>query len=115
MEISQLDRLIIRFARSARSHAHAMETLDEEKASREADILARLAASILAEGEDGESTLEALALSPEPTVAGMAAVFLLKCKPEQALSVLRMVAREPTLIGFRAACAIERWEKGEWG
>ncbi|RII28668.1 MAG: hypothetical protein CXR31_01955 [Geobacter sp.] len=115
MEMSQLERLIDRFARSARSHDHAMETLDEKKANRQAAILARLAASILAEGEEGELSLEALSLSSESVVAGMAAVYLLQCNPEHALSVLRRVAREPTLIGFRAGCAIERWEKGEWG
>ena len=114
MEIPKMERLIDRFARSARSHDHAMGSLDEETANRQADILARLAASILAEGVEGELKLEALSLTKEPAVAGMAAVYLLKCNPEQALSVLRRVAREPTLIGFRACCAIERWEKGEW-
>lgn len=110
-----MERLIDRFTRSARSHDQAMESLDEETANRQADILARLAASILAEGKEGEQKLEALSLSPEAAVAGMAAVYLLPYNPEHALSVLRRVAQEPTLLGFRAGCAIERWEKGEWG
>lgn len=115
MEVPQLERLLERFARAARHHYDALEIMDDETANRQAAILARLAAGILAEGEAGEARLVRLANNSDPVIAGMAAVFLLPKEPEQALAVLRRVEQESGLLGFRARCAIERWERGEWG
>lgn len=115
MESAQLERLLNRLVWASRRHHAALESLDEETANRQADVIARIAAGILAGGEAGEEGLAALTRNPDPVVAGMAAVYLLPRKPEEALMALRRVAREAGLIGFRARCAIDRWEKGEWG
>jgi hypothetical protein len=34
--------------------------------------------------------------------------------PELCLAVLRKLASEPGLLGFRASVVIERWEEGTW-
>ena len=109
----QLNRLLERFARAARSHHNALESLDEGAANRQATILARLAAGILQEGKAGVARLVTLTRGPDPVVAGMAAIYLLPYKREQSLAVLRRVADEPGLLGFRARGAIDRLEKGE--
>jgi hypothetical protein len=113
MSAENLDRLLERFVRAARCHNNALETLDERAANRQATILSRLAAGILQESDAGVAGLVTLTNGPDPVVAGMAAVYLLPCERELALAVLRRVAGEPGLIGFRARGAIDRLEKGE--
>lgn len=113
MAAQQLSRLLERFARAARSHHNALESLDEGAANRQATILTRLAAGILQKGDDGVVGLVTLTRDPDPVVAGMAAVYLLTSERELALAVLRKVADEPGLIGFRARGAIDRLERGE--
>jgi len=88
--------------------------MEEGEANRLARLLARLASSIGDAGAVGAAGLVALTRNPDPSVAGMAAVYLLPHDPEAALPVLRRIAREPGLLGFRAGVAVERWEKGEW-
>jgi hypothetical protein len=114
METDKLERLLDRFARAARRHHEALEAMEEGEANRQAHLLARLAAGIGDAGSAGVAGLVALTCVPDPSVAGMAAVYLLPRDPETALRVLRRVAREPGLLGFRAGVAVERWEKGEW-
>ena len=113
MAAPQLSRLLVRFARAARSHHNALDSLDEGAANRQATILACLAAGILQEGDAGVAGLVTLTRDPDPVVAGMAAVYLPPSERELALAVLRRVADEPGLIGFRARGAIDRLEKGE--
>ncbi|WP_214173869.1 hypothetical protein [Geomobilimonas luticola] len=114
MAAPQLNRMLERFARAARSHHNALESLDEVAANRQATVLAHLAAGILQERGDGVAGLVTLTREPDPVVAGMAAVYLLPSERDLALAVLRRVADEPGLIGFRARGAIDRLEKGEW-
>ena len=114
MSDETLERLLHRFARAAERHNAALETMDEEGANRQAFLISRLFASIAAHGVTGRARLLALLASDQPAVAGMAAVYSLRYATQEALPVLRRIAGEPGLLGFRAGMAIERWERGEW-
>jgi len=109
-----LERLILRFARAAERHNAALEAMDEAGANRQAFLISRLFAGIVTHGIAGRAGLLVLLTSEQPAVAGMAAVYSLRFAPQEALAVLRRIAGEPGLLGFRAGMAIERWDRGEW-
>ena len=109
-----LERLIVRFARAAARHNAALEAMDEVEANRQAFLISRLFAGIVTHGVAGRTRLLVLLTSEQTAVAGMAAVYSLRYAPPEALPVLRRIAGEPGLLGFRAGMAIERWERGEW-
>jgi hypothetical protein len=111
----RLERLLIRFAVAARAHHEALESLDEERTEAHARMITALHGAVVNEGKFGEERLLDLVDSPDPAVAGMAAVCSIRMDAGRCLATLRRVATEPGLLGFRAAMAIERWESGEWG
>jgi HEAT repeat protein len=110
-----LDRLLRRFAVAARAHHEALESLDEERTEAQARMVAALHGAVVREGQEGMERLLDLVDSPDPVVAGMAAVYSIRMDTVRCLAALRRVAMEPGLLGFRAVMAIERWEAGEWG
>ena len=114
MSDETLERLISRFARAAVRHHAALENMDEEETNRQAFLIGRLFTGIAAYGDTGRSKLLVLLTSDQPVVAGMAAVYSLRSATDEALPVLRRIAGEPGLLGYRASMAIERWERGEW-
>lgn len=109
-----VERLIERFSRAAAKHHAALEEMDAEEANRQAFLINGLFAGIVAHGDVGRTRLLALLASEQPAVAGMAAVYSLRFAPLEALPVLRRIAAQPGLLGYRASVAIERWERGEW-
>ncbi len=110
----RLERLLKRFAVAARAHHEALEDLDEERAEAQARMIAGLHEALVREGKRGEEMLLGLTDSPDPVVAGLAAVYSIRLDTGRSLATLRRVAKEPGLLGFRARVAIERWESGEW-
>ncbi len=106
--------LLRRFAASTQAHQEALEEMEEERANRHAGIISQLRVVILREGNDGLQGLLGLLDHHSLVVAGMAAVCLLETHPDRALTVLRMLAGQGGMLGFRASVAIERWENGEW-
>ncbi|MBT1070806.1 hypothetical protein [Pelotalea chapellei] len=106
--------LLKRFAVAAAAHHEALEDMDEDRANTQARMVAALNGALLREGPGGQEGLLALMESAIPVVAGMAAVYLLHLYPDRCLVVLRRIAAEPGLLGFRASVAVERWESGEW-
>lgn len=106
--------LLRRFAVSAQAHQEALEEMEEERANRHAGIISQLRAAILREEDAGLQGLLGLLEHQSPVVAGMAAVCLLETCPDRALTVLRLLAGQGGMLGFRASVAIERWENGEW-
>ena len=114
MTDERLKRLVHRFAVAAQAHAAALEAMDEEGANRHALIIRRLYHEITGWGEAGREELLVLIGSSHKEVAGMAAVYSLRFRPERCVAVLRRLAAEPGLLGFRASVALERWERGEW-
>jgi len=114
MADEKLSRLLSRFARAATEHQEALEALDEVRANQQAGIIAGLYRSILSEGEAGQAGLFALTESRDKVVAGMAAVYSLRYRPEPCVALLRSLAAEGGLLGFRAGVALDRWETGEW-
>src|SRR3954468_11710397 len=114
MPNEKLTLLLHRFAIAALAHHEALETMDEAQANAHARIISGLHRSIVGEGETGTEALLAMVDDPNPIVAGMAAVYSIRHNSGRCLTVLRRVALEPGLLGFRAGVAVERWESGEW-
>lgn len=114
MTNERLERILRRFEVAAKAHYAALEAMNSEEAEHQARIIAQLFARIVSTGDQGRQGLLFLALSPDKAVCGMAAVYSLRYRPEQALAVLRKLAKEGGLMGFRASVAIQRWEAGEW-
>jgi len=110
----RLERLLKRFAVAARAHHEALEALDEERSEVQARMIAGLHGALVREGKQGEELLLNLVDSPDPIVAGMAAVYSIRLDTGRCLAALRRIAKEPGLLGFRAEVAIQRWESGEW-
>ncbi|AJE04801.1 hypothetical protein [Geobacter pickeringii] len=110
----RLERLLHRFAAAASLHAAAVEAMDEEGARHHAAIVQRLYGEIVRCGAEGREELVLLAERGGGPVAGMAAVYSLRHAPERCVPVLRRLAGEPGLLGFRASVALDRWERGEW-
>jgi len=110
----RLGRLLKRFAVAAKAHYEALEALDEERTETQARMIAGLHEALVREGKRGEELLLDLVDSPDPVVAGMAAVYAIRLDTGRCLAALRRVAKEPGLLGFRAEVAIQRWESGEW-
>jgi hypothetical protein len=112
IEQDRLGRLLNRFGRAAQAHFEALENMDAEAANRHAVVIARIYVGIVAD-EAGAELLLTLLADPRPAVRGMAAIYTLRHNTARSLSVLQDLALLPGLMGFRASCAIERWEKGE--
>jgi hypothetical protein len=106
--------LVEEFAEAADLHFEAVEALDDEQANRQAGRLARLFAEIVKQGNDGREALLALVDSSNSAVAGMAAVYSLRYSPARCVALLKHLAKQPGLLGFRAGAALQRWEEGDW-
>lgn len=111
--MQRLPLLIRRFIAAATAHGEALEAMDEARADRHAAMLACLYQEIVACGPEGRAGLLEAAERGTGAAAGMAAVYSLSHDAPRSLAILRRLAREPGLLGFRASVAIERWEKGE--
>ncbi|MRR07550.1 MAG: hypothetical protein EG828_11570 [Deltaproteobacteria bacterium] len=114
MQDDTLTRLLHRFTVTAMAHYQALEEMDEVRANTHAQMIAGLYRSIIGTGESGRQALLELVDDCDPVVAGMAAVYSIRCDSKRCLATLARVAREPGLLGFRAQVAIERWKSGEW-
>jgi len=114
MTSEKLPILLKRFAVAAKGHCVAMEEMNAEQAGHEALVIARLFEGIVREGEAGRKGLLSLVDSDNNAVAGMAAVYSMRYCPERCIPVLRRLASEPGLLGFRARIALDKWNAGEW-
>jgi hypothetical protein len=114
MNQEKLPLLIKRFAIAARAHQSALEEMDEQRANAHARVITGLYQTITSEGNAGREALLELLDSEIPVVAGMAAIFSLSYNPSRSLEILKQLADQGGLLGFRASSAIERWENGEW-
>ena len=114
MNDEKLSVLIRRFAVAAQAHQAALEDMDEDRANAHSQVISGLYAAIIREGDVGREALLALLDSESQVVAGMAAVFSLGYNPSRSLEVLRLLAEQDGLLGFRASVALERWESGAW-
>lgn len=114
MPKNRLDTLLHRFAVAARAHHAALEAMDGEGASNHARMTGALFKAIITADSSGKERFIALLEHADPVVAGMAAVYTITRDSGPSLTTLRRVAKEPGLLGFRAAAAIDRWQNGEW-
>ena len=114
MNDEKLSLLVRRFAIAAQAHQAALEEMDDDRANAHSRVISGLHAAIISEGDAGREALLALLDSESQVVAGMAAVFTLGYNPSRSLEVLRLLAEQAGLLGFRASVALERWESGVW-
>jgi hypothetical protein len=114
MNKEKLSLLLRRFASAAQAHQKALEDMDEDRANAHARIISGLYSAIICEGNAGREALLTLLESESQVAAGMAAVFSLSYNSSRSLEVLRRLADQGGLLGFRASVAIERWESGVW-
>jgi hypothetical protein len=114
MNKTRLDKQLQRFAIAAVAHYAALEAMDAEGAGQHARMTGALYEAIMAEGAAGKERFLSLLDHPDPVVAGMAAVYVITSETGPSLATLERLAREPGLLGFRAAAAIDRWRNGEW-
>ena len=114
MQDEKLTLLLHRFAVASIAHYQALEEMDEERANAHARIITGLYRSIIAAGEGGRQAMLELTDDTDPVVAGMAAVYSIRYDSTRCLTTLIRVAQEPSLLGFRASVAVERWNNGEW-
>jgi hypothetical protein len=114
MNDEKLALLVRRFAIAAQAHQTALEDMDDVRANAHARVISGLFAAIIREGDAGREVLLALLDSENRVAAGMAAVYSIRYNPSRSMAVLRLLAEEGGLLGFRASVAVERWENGEW-
>jgi hypothetical protein len=114
LNAAAVDKLLLRFAMAARNHHEALEAMDTERVEQHARMVAALYGSIMAAGPLGRERFSSLLDHPEPVVAAMTAVYIIREETVRSLAVLQRVAAEPGLLGFRALAAVERWQNGEW-
>jgi hypothetical protein len=115
MHEERLAQLLNRFAAAAKAHHAALVAMDDVRANAHARIIAGLYESLVREGRSGREGLLALIESNDDVVAGMAAVYSIRYDPDRCVALLRKLAKEKGLLGFRASVALQRWEAGEWG
>jgi hypothetical protein len=63
-------------------------------------------------GNEGSDALAELFTHENAAVRSMAATFLLRYKTNEALAILREVAKGNSLTAFGASASIKRWEEG---
>ncbi len=114
MTMERIIELVEEFAGAAEEHFEAVEAMNEEQANLQAERLAQLFKEIVQQGEEGREALLALVDSKNRAVAGMAAVYSLRYSPARCEALLKQLASQPGLLGFRAGAALQRWTEGDW-
>ena len=109
-----LDHLVASFADNVLAQQAAIEAGRPIVGNRHARQYVAAWQALCSHGDAGRDALVPLLDHPQPPVAVMAAVFLLRYRTERCLSVLHAWATAPGLIGFEAQQAIERWADGSW-
>lgn len=108
------EQLVQTFAQSVLAQTRSVMAGNVRGSNMHADRLLRAYRQLRNMGSEGLDALSGLLSDPNPDISSMAATFLLKYKTEEALVVLREVAKLPGLVGFEAGEAIKRWEEHEW-
>ena len=109
-----LDHLVVSFAENVLAQQAAIDAGRPTVGNRHARRYIAAWQSLCNHGDAGREALLPLLDHPQPTVAVMAAAFLLRYRTERCLSVLHAWANAPGLIGFEAQQALERWADGSW-
>src|SRR5690349_21136218 len=111
---NKAEDLVQQFAEAVVAQDACLERGDAKTGNRHANRQFAAFRKLRAMGDSGREALAALFRDSRPTVRGMAAVFLLRYKTEDALAVLRALSKRRGMIGFEASEAIKRWEEGTW-
>ena len=114
MTEQKIEVLVEKFIRAAKNHYVASLAGDWIIANREAKTIRKTIKKIKDLGENAREALLVQTESKDLAVSAMAAVYSLNYAPEESISVLTRIAKEPGLIGFEADQALQRWKEGEW-
>lgn len=110
----EIQQMITKFAVASYKHQEAIMEGNSRKANRHAKQIAETFQKIVTTGELARKALLQLTQSEDDAVAAMAATFSLKYATDEAIAVLKRIAKRPDLLGFRSEQAIKRWEEGTW-
>jgi len=109
-----LDSLVKQFADNVVAQNVCIRRGNARRGNQHARSYIRAWESLRARGDVGREALCALMADPRPDVREMAAVCLLRYRTDEALRVLRTLARGKGLVAFGAGEAIKRWNEGVW-
>ncbi|MBI5027082.1 MAG: DUF2019 domain-containing protein [Nitrospirae bacterium] len=112
-----IDKLVLQFAESVIKQNEAIMAGDHKAGNKYAKKYIQCFKKLCGFGSEGKEALSKLLKHEDLGVREMAAAFLLnfmKYKTNEAMAVLKEIAKIPGLIGFGASEAIKRWEEGTW-
>ena len=109
-----LSHLARSFAEHVLAQNAAIERGDAAAGNRHARKYIAAWEALRAFGAQGRDALLPLLDDPRPSIAVMAAAFLLRHAPDRSLAVLRAWAGTPGFPGFEAQETLSRWEDGSW-
>ena len=108
--------LVDEFARQVTAQTDAIWAGDSRTGNKHARRMDATFKQLRAMGDPGRDALATLFTHIRPDVRTMAAVYLLRHRTDEAISVLKVVARGKGLTSFGAQQALKRWEEagGTW-
>lgn len=101
------DDLVALYQKNAIEHRRAS---DPKTANRAADLVANVYRELKRRGD--QALLLPLVHSPHAEVRSWAAAHALEFAPEQGVSVLEDLSREPRSLGFSAKMTLKVWREG---
>ena len=87
---------------------------DSKQARKQSKILVKKWESICEIGYEAKEVLAQQLHHPNPSARSAVAAFLLKFRHEEAMAVLKELAKGDGLVPFQCQEAIKRWEEGTW-
>ena len=112
--VDEMDKLVAEFAEGVLRQTSAIDIGNHRAGNRWARRYLATFDALCALGDKGKDRLSTLFNHPNTRVREVAAVFLLKHRTEEALAILREVAKGHGLAALGASEAIKRWEEGSW-
>ena len=110
----EIDQYVERFANAVMAQNSAISVGNHRAGNIQAGRYAAMFNKLCEYGDKGKDRLATLFDHSDVGVREMAAVFLLRHRTDEALSILREIADGEGLVAFGASEAIKRWEEGSW-
>lgn len=110
----RIGKLVTDLIDAAIKQDEATITGDGKDARKYGKQIIRTWDAIIEIGESAKEDLSSHLWHPHPSARLRIAAFLLKYKHNEAMAVLRDLAKGEGLVSFCAQEAIKRWEEGTW-
>ena len=109
---SSIEELADGYRRAASAHGQATHAGDHETANRHHDMVAAIYRELRARGRSAQEALLPLMQDSDDAVRSWAASHALEFAPEQAESVLNVLAEGRGISAFNAKMTLREWRKG---